>query len=157
MGIHLHVCLFSKGEQILCVPVYFQGWINASKMDFLYSKFFPVRDNFANKGWIITNAEMRPLEVVYQFILGKKRKKERKNCKDKEKAHLSPAAAFNFTRFETDVKNIKLVSFNIKMIRRHRKHHRNGDACRANLTCFWLSLINMILKDTKDSCLCINL
>ena len=53
------------------------------------------------------NAQMRPLEVVYQFILGKKRKK---NCKDKDKAHLSPAAAFNFPRFETDVKNIMIIS-----------------------------------------------
>ena len=29
-----------------------------------------------------------------------------------------------------------------------RSEHRNGEACRASLTCFWLSLINLISKDT---------
>ena len=39
-----------------------------------------------------------------------------------------------------------LVSNVIKFIRRDQKQHRNGEACRASLTCFWSSLINLISK-----------
>ena len=41
-----------------------------------------------------------------------------------------------------------LVSFDIKFIRQDQKQRRNGEACRASPTCFWSSLINLILKDT---------
>ena len=40
-----------------------------------------------------------------------------------------------------------LVSFDIKFIRQDQKQHRNGEAFRASLTCFWSSLINLISKD----------
>ena len=41
-----------------------------------------------------------------------------------------------------------LVSSDIKFITRDQKQRRNGEACRASPTCFWSSLINLILKDT---------
>ena len=41
-----------------------------------------------------------------------------------------------------------LVSFDIKFIRRNQYQCRNGKACRASPTCFWLSLINLLSKDT---------
>ena len=41
-----------------------------------------------------------------------------------------------------------LVSFDVKFIRRDQKQHRNGEACLASPTCFWLNLINLISKDT---------
>ena len=47
-----------------------------------------------------------------------------------------------------DTENTMLVSLDIKFIRRDQKQHRNGEACRASLTCFWSSLINLISKDT---------
>ena len=46
------------------------------------------------------------------------------------------------------IENTKLVSFDIKFIRRDKKQRRNGEACRASPNCFWSSLINLILKDT---------
>ena len=41
-----------------------------------------------------------------------------------------------------------LVSFDIKFIKRDQKQRRNGKACGASQTCFWLSLINLISEDT---------
>ena len=41
-----------------------------------------------------------------------------------------------------------LVSFNIKFIRQDQKQHRNGEACRASLMCFWLSLIKLVSKES---------
>ena len=41
-----------------------------------------------------------------------------------------------------------LVSSDIKFIRRDSKQSRNGKACRASPTCFCLSMINLISKDT---------
>ena len=46
------------------------------------------------------------------------------------------------------IENTMLVSFDIKFIRQDQKQYRNGEACRASLTCFWSSLINLISKDT---------
>ena len=40
------------------------------------------------------------------------------------------------------------MTFDIKFIRRDQKQRRNGEACRASPTCFWLSLINLISRDT---------
>ena len=42
-----------------------------------------------------------------------------------------------------------LMSFDIKFVRRDQKQRRNGEACRASPTCFWSSLINLILKNTN--------
>ena len=41
-----------------------------------------------------------------------------------------------------------LVSFDTKFIRQDQKQSRNGEACGANPTCFWSSLINVMPKDT---------
>ena len=47
------------------------------------------------------------------------------------------------------IENTILVSFDIKFdIRQGHKQDRNGQACRACLTCFWSSMINLISKDT---------
>ena len=45
-----------------------------------------------------------------------------------------------------DTCNIILVSFEIKFIRREQKQFRNDEACRASLTCFWLSLKTLYPK-----------
>ena len=42
-----------------------------------------------------------------------------------------------------------LVSSDIKFIRREQKQRKNSEACRASLTCFWGSLINLISKNTN--------
>ena len=44
-----------------------------------------------------------------------------------------------------------LVSFDFTFIGRDQKQRRSGKAFRASLTCFWLSLINFLLKDTWSS------
>ena len=49
------------------------------------------------------------------------------------------------TRYTEDT---MLVSSDIKFIRRDSKQSRNGKACRASPTCFCLSMINLISKDT---------
>ena len=40
-----------------------------------------------------------------------------------------------------------LVSFDNEFIGRDQKQRRNGEACRASPTCFYSSMINLILKD----------
>ena len=40
------------------------------------------------------------------------------------------------------------VSFDVSIIRRDQKQRGNGEACRADPTCFWSSLINLISIDT---------
>ena len=47
-----------------------------------------------------------------------------------------------------EIENTMLVSFDMKFIRQVQKQHRNGEAWRASLICIWLSLINLITKDT---------
>ena len=42
-----------------------------------------------------------------------------------------------------------LVSFDMKVIGQDQKQCRNGKVCRASMTCFWVSLMNLIPTDTK--------
>ena len=50
------------------------------------------------------------------------------------------------TAMDTEI--TMLVSFDSKFIRQDQKQRRNGEACRASPTCFWLSLIYLISKGT---------
>ena len=38
------------------------------------------------------------------------------------------------------------ASINVYVFRLDQKQRRNGEACRASPTCFWSSLINLIVK-----------
>ena len=46
------------------------------------------------------------------------------------------------------IENTILVSFDVKFVKRDQKQRRNGEACRARMSCFW-SLVNLSLNFQK--------
>ena len=77
------------------------------------------------------------------LFLDKERERERERDREREREGGWGRES------EKEGENAMLVSTGIKFIRREQKQHRNGEACRARPTCFWSSLINLILKDTN--------